>query len=233
MLYKSRPGEFANNEKKQVGVGVVHLFSRPMPKCTKCYRDDTHLADDSVPRSNNYRAQRSHKSSNKFHDFLGFWNYGIVVWILGFYSPGDGWSWGISSGKLWPRASSKYCRYDCRDNDVRRFESEHSLNAIAYEQNWKLTSIAMIFPFINWFSVAARSSLSRVNCIGLRELSISVRTCIGTIVCVCCAISSNVDKCPMTSFLTGLLQPQVSYQRRLRLTLEVQPVCLLLACLSL
>jgi len=44
------------------------------------------------------------------------------------------------------------------------------------------TSIAAIFPFINWFSVAARSSLSFVSNIGFLALSMSKRTCIGIIV---------------------------------------------------
>lgn len=36
------------------------------------------------------------------------------------------------------------------------------------------TSMACIFPFINWFSVAARSIRSFVRSIGLRERSISL-----------------------------------------------------------
>ena len=64
-----------------------------------------------------------------------------------------------------------------------------------------LTSIACIFPFMNWFSVAARSSRSFVNCIGLRELSMSASTCIGTIVVMVSDISSNTPNDLITWFL--------------------------------
>lgn len=57
-----------------------------------------------------------------------------------------------------------------------------------------LTFIAAILPFINWFSVAALSNLSLVNCMGFRELSISPNTCIGIMSDTCCAISSTVAR---------------------------------------
>lgn len=66
------------------------------------------------------------------------------------------------------------------------------------------TLIAWILPLINWFSVAARSRWSRVTCMGLRALSISSRTCSGILVGICCAMSSRLDRCPITSFLVSL-----------------------------
>ncbi|KXN86335.1 hypothetical protein AN958_10197 [Leucoagaricus sp. SymC.cos] len=68
---------------------------------------------------------------------------------------------------------------------------------------------------MNWFSVAARSSLSRVSCIGFRALSISDSTCIGTMVVRDCAITSMVPRCCTTLFLkTALRQLQTTYTRR-------------------
>ena len=54
---------------------------------------------------------------------------------------------------------------------------------------------------MNWFSVAALSSRSLVNCIGLCALSISITTCMGISVETCCALSSMAARCPTTSFL--------------------------------
>ena len=63
------------------------------------------------------------------------------------------------------------------------------------------TSIAWIFPFMNWFSVAARSSRSFVSVIGFRELSVSMSTCIGTIVGMLCDMLSSDARCRITSLL--------------------------------
>ncbi|EDR12951.1 uncharacterized protein LACBIDRAFT_312012 [Laccaria bicolor S238N-H82] len=58
---------------------------------------------------------------------------------------------------------------------------------------------------MNWFSVAARSSRSFVNCMGFRALSMSAKTCMGIIVCTCWAISSIVARWVMTLLLWGFL----------------------------
>lgn len=72
------------------------------------------------------------------------------------------------------------------------------------ERKGTLTEIAAIFPFMNWFSVAALSKRSLVNCIGFRALSMSINTGMGIIVATCCAMSSIVPRCPTTSFLQNL-----------------------------
>lgn len=63
------------------------------------------------------------------------------------------------------------------------------------------TSIALILAFMNWFSVAALSRRSLVRCIGLRPLSMSVSTCIGTRVVRFDPTPSSPAKYPTTSFL--------------------------------
>lgn len=72
------------------------------------------------------------------------------------------------------------------------------------EKRGKLTVIAAILPFMNWFSVAALSKRSLVSCIGFRALSMSITTGMGIIVATCCAMSSMVPRCPTTSFLQNL-----------------------------
>jgi hypothetical protein len=84
--------------------------------------------------------------------------------------------------------SSTSPRADARQSALNRAKSTH-------------TSIALILAFMNWFSVAVRSRRSFVRCIGLRPLSMSVSTCIGTRVVRCDAMSSSPAKYPTTSFL--------------------------------
>lgn len=79
-------------------------------------------------------------------------------------------------------------------------------------QGWQRTSMAAIFPFMNWFSVAALSNRSRVRFIGFRALSTSASVCIGTIVRVCCAMSSIAARWPMTSFLTGSVSERDAFK---------------------
>ena len=54
-----------------------------------------------------------------------------------------------------------------------------NLSVLGYSSLISLTLIAAILPFMNWFSVAALSNLSLVNCMGFRELSMSANTCMG------------------------------------------------------
>lgn len=67
------------------------------------------------------------------------------------------------------------------------------------------TSMAPIFPFINWFSVAARSRRSRVSCIGFLPLSMSTSTWPGIIVRTWSASPSTRRSASCTSFLRARL----------------------------
>lgn len=103
-----------------------------------------------------------------------------------------------NSGKFDTSASLRILQYDCACEGAGHVSKGHIGER---QRQTQRTSIAAIFPFINWFSVAARSSLSRVRCIGLRALSMSDNICMGIIVRVSCARSSMAARWLITSFL--------------------------------